>query len=387
MAKEGNDEIVRVGTQDRQRPVGETVRFGARAEDTIRGTKDEPDEVTLKDDEIKDDDDGTGVTVTDKDRLKDDAVREDDEDQEADSRQDQVAGARETGKGKPFKRTRDGRINHYRKQAGEYQTAAEKLAAENDALKRGKAISDYAAMVHYTERLKGQKQNLIDQHQAAGDQGDTKKQAEIAGQMAQVASQLTEADTWLAQNPNPVKQQLKQTERQQQRPAAEQQRPQQVQYDEPTQDWLDANPYMNQEADEFDPDMAAEAKRFAAGLEARYTRRGEKDKIASQDYFDAIDEHMREEFPEAFGDDGDQDGTQRPAARQQQRPAVRRSPVAPAGRGAPRRDQGGNDGNTIRLTSEQKEMALSLPLKHPNGKNFTPQEKIKQYAINMRKGA
>ena len=382
MADKGNDEIVRVGTQDRQRPLGETVRFGARAEETIRAGKDEPDEVTLTD---KDDDDAeTTVTVTDKDRLKDDAVRDDDEDQGngADTRQDQVAGARETGKGKPFKKTRDGRINHFRKQAGEFQSAAEKLAAENEQLKRGKAVSDYAAMVHYTERLKGKKASLISEHTAAGNEGDVAKQSEIAAEMATVASQLTEADTWLAQNPNPVKQQQKQPERQQQRPAAEQQRQQTVQYDEPTQDWLDANPYMKQDAEEFDPDMAAEAKRFAAGLEARHTRRGEKDQIASPEYFDAIDAHMREEFPEAFEDDGEA------PVRQQQRPAVRRSPVAPAGRGAPRAGQGGGDnGNTVKLSAEQKEFAMSLPLKHPNGKAYSPAEKIKQYAINMRKGA
>lgn len=97
---------------------------------------------------------------------------------------------------------------------------------------------------------------------------------------------------------------------------------------------------------DFNEEMHAEAVLYATKLERKIARGELTFQKGSKEYFDAIDEHQREEFPDAFEDDD-------PAPARPAKAPARGSPVAaPGGRTLP--GKGGNGaGQKVTLSVDQ----------------------------------
>lgn len=130
-----------------------------------------------------------------------------------------------------------------------------------------------------------------------------------------------------------------------------------------TRSWLANNPWMEQKnKDDYDHEMFTEARTYAQVIENRFRRAGRGAEIGrSPDYFKAIDDHMRAEFPDAFEEDA---------------PAPKAANTAPplnrsGGNGAtivrgPTHGASASD-STLTLTGEQRSMARAMAYKYnPN---------------------
>lgn len=296
---------------------------------------------------------------------------------------------------KPFRKTRDGRINELTREAREYERTAEQYRTEleaerakNGTLAREKDTAEYAAALHYRDGLKAQKAMMTRQLKDAKDSADTAAEAEIQSKMSTVDADLSRAESWLGANADKDP-----SEKKPAKPAAEPEarapaKPQPVQYTGETARWVSENPWFDAGSTDHDPAMAEYARNYATYIETELKRVGNQKAIGTPDYFELIDKRMREVYADRFG--GDEGGDEEPAA-QPQRGGLPRmqggSNVAPARASQPgvsrQQPQGGNP-NQVRLTQEQREIAHSLILKHPNGNSLTPREKEIKYAEGLR---
>lgn len=294
---------------------------------------------------------------------------------------------------KPFRKTRDGRINELTREAREAQRTAEDYRTELEAeraksakLTEEKGKSDYAAVLHYRDKLKAEKSALTRQLKDAKDSADTAAESEIQSKMSTVDAELNGAENWVKSNEQPKQgAQPKEAPEPEVRAPA---KPQPVQYTGETARWVSENPWFDAGSADHDPAMAEYARNYATYIETELKRVGNQKAIGTPDYFELIDKRMREVYADRFG--GDEGGDEEPPA-QPQRGGLPRmqggSNVAPARASQPgvsrQQPQGGNP-NQVRLTQEQREIAHSLILKHPNGNSLTPREKEIKYAEGLR---
>lgn len=68
--------------------------------------------------------------------------------------------------------------------------------------------------------------------------------------------------------------------------------------------WVASNPWFDESADDFDDELAADARSYATNLEQRMQREGTPELIGTRAYFKKIDDYMRESYPEKFADAG-----------------------------------------------------------------------------------
>jgi len=294
-------------------------------------------------------------------------------------------------KKKPFKATRDGRINaltgklrETERTAEDYRRELEEERAKRAAIENEKRLSDYAAVMHYSDKLKADERELIRELKDAKDKADTEKEAEIQSKLSDVQGRKREAEAWVNNNKPPEAPPKKEATAEQPAPK-EQPRPK-VTYQGEAARWVQENPWFNEGTPDYDPDLSTYARNFATGLEIRLKRAGNEAAIGSKDYFAAIDNHMRQAFPDAFGDDDD--GDEPPA----ETPPPRGNGIAPArsSGGQPARTGQPANPNKVVLTQEQREVAHGMILRHPDGRSFSPREKEIAYAkslVSLKKGA
>ena len=294
-------------------------------------------------------------------------------------------------KKKPYKATRDGRINvltgklrDSERTAEDYKRELEEERAKRTALAEEKRVSDYAAVMHYSDKLKADERELIRELKDAKDKADTEKEAEIQSKLSDVQGRKREAEAWVSNNKPPEVSKKEPAPAEAKTEAREQPR-QKVTYQGEAARWVKENPWFADGSPDHDPDLAAYAKNFATTLEIRLKRAGNEKGIGSKEYFDLIDNHMRQAFPDAFGDGGD-DGEEEeaPPPKGNGMAPVRSTGAAPA-KGA----QPSTNPNRVVLSQEQREVAHSLIMRHPNGTSLSAREKEIEYAKNLRlkKGA
>lgn len=361
--------------------------------------------------DLKEGDEGdqNGVQVTDKVAGRQEAAGdggaadEDGDGQAANKNLADDVGQRQQIK-KPFRKTRDGRINELtgklretERSAADYLRELAEERAKNGTLAREKDTAEYAAAMHYRDGLKSQKAMLTRQLKDAKDSADTNAEAEIQSKMSTVDADLSGADNWLRANADKdpsIKEKPKpESGAEPEKTTPRQQQTQQApKYAGEAARWVSENGWFDAASADYDPDMAEYAKTYATGLEIRLKRAGNAAAIGSPDYFDLIDTHMRQAFSDSFGD---------PEDGEEEKPAAA---AAANGRGLPRM-QGGSgvapvrgaqpgvqrqqpavssNPNQIRLSQEQREIAHSLILKHPNGTSMSPREKEIKYAEGLR---
>jgi hypothetical protein len=342
-------------------------------------------------------DDGTGVQIADKvaraEQEPPPADGKDGDDDAPDGNRNLLDDVGVKKKGKPFNKTRDGRIAELTRKNSQSESEKAALLAEleelrggKESLEREKAKSDRAAVLHYADNLALKRKEVQREHKDALDAGDTEKASKAAAEMAEIAAKQAQVDAWKANNPEP-----KEGEPEPKAAPREAEKPKQQQAPAhpETAAWIAANPWFDQAKPEFDQARREEAQAFAQLLEARLRRAGNAQAIGSRDYFDLIDRHMQEAFGGEADDDEEEVTTQRPAPPRM----TPGSGVAPARSNATGRaaEEAPANPNSVRLTAEQREVAHALILKHPNGQSYSTREKEVAYAkglrLNNRKGA
>lgn len=274
------------------------------------------------------------------------------------------------------KRSSENRIQELSRRAQEAERRYEEAnarAAQEAALR---AESDRAMMAHYEQRLTREATAVKAQLQEAISVGDTAQQVELQTQLFQLQSDISGVESWKQQqaaaqaeaaaNP-PVRDNVREAQ-------------QTPQLEATTARWIQSNSWFQPQSPDFDPEMHEEATGFAQTLERRLRRAGRADEIGGVEYFKKIDQHIREEFADAFEDDDEEPA---PAPRKATPQMSRNTTVAPVSR-AGQPSASGKQSRTVTLSADERRMAHTMAdsgaYKHPNGKRMTHAEAEKYHA-------
>lgn len=290
------------------------------------------------------------------------------------------------------------RINKLTREKHEALSTAEQLRLENERLKQenqrvkqSAQVSDQAALIHYEERVKADVEKATRFLAEATAAGDPEKIAQATLAVSKAGSEQRELEVWKANRPAPAANAPAPAPT---APAPRQQQAEAPQLDPALQAWISENPWFNPaDQNEFDQEMHQEATAYATMLERKYARTGRQAEIGTPAYFAEVNQHMRAEFPDYFGDE--------PAPQPQPVPAKRTPPmqnrqagVVPATAASAPSASANGSGSKIILTAEQRRFAHNLAsngaLPKVNGRNPTPEEAEKIYGrqlLNAQKGA
>lgn len=244
----------------------------------------------------------------------------------------------------------------------------EQLANEAAGERARRQKAEQIATASIEDSLTTKQKLLTKELATANEQDDHKKAAEVQAELTRVSGQAAQLDQYkLANQPR---------EQEKQAPAAQEQQEQQL---SPTmQRWIDDNAdWYSDESDNFDEEKVADVTYYAQQLERDLIQRGQGAKIGTREYRRLIDEYIKENW-NSEPDSGEDD------VEEEEQPAAK---VKPRGFAAPvqNRNQPGQPKvtkNEIRLTAEERDMAIALSLKHKNGQEYTNEEKVKVWAKN-----
>ncbi len=211
---------------------------------------------------------------------------------------------------------------------------AERRAAEREQqLAESQSVNVGAMENALKSELQGVKRELIE----AKTLGDYAAEVEATAKLTKLSADLSAIEAYKASQRQPEQRQ------QEQKPAATPQAPQTA---PETAAWLTANTWFTPGNDDYDEEMAIDAKAFAQKLEARLKREGKANEIGSREYFTLIDEHISQLYPDEVAPKP-KSGMPAMKADKTVAPVARQS--APA--------QQPKKAGVIRLSSEQRSMA------------------------------
>lgn len=137
------------------------------------------------------------------------------------------------------------------------------------------------------------------------------------------------------------------------RPARAEQDGDEVDVANPVRDkWVSSNGWFDNDSEDYDDEMAADARSYATGLEAKMRRENTPELIGTRAYFRRIDEYMKENYPDRF--DGDSPNRTPPMK------GERNGVTAPVRNGSLGGKKSGGGGNKIVLTRAEYDVAMSL---------------------------
>jgi len=290
----------------------------------------------------------------------------------------------------PKKSRADRRIETLTKRGQEVDTYAQRLQRENDELRQENGqekerarLADESAVTHYEERtnlsIAAAQRDLED----AIAQGDAKVQAEIEVRLSGLQSDRSRLNTYKQQRGYAAEKAKTNGAAQPEQGKQPDPGRQQAQLSQPVQAFVAENSWFNPQSSEFNPDMHTFAVAEATIVEGRYRRAGRGEEIGSPEYFDAVLERVRAEFPDEMEDD---DGDDDPPVRAARVPPMSKpnGGVAPGGRSASPA-AGGGAKTKVTLTREERGMAHQLAdsgaVMHETGRRLTHAEAERQYAI------
>ncbi len=189
------------------------------------------------------------------------------------------------------------RINQMSRKVHEESRRAEKaeqelnkLREENERLQR---LSESA-----NKSVLNSQEGMIDSYIKSAEQiyakaiedGDVSGQIEASKAIAAAMAQKNRLDE-IKFNQKAMDEERQYTETKQK--AAPHQEEYQAQEPSPeAQEWVSSNPWFNENADDFDPDLHQKAFAYAQWLDRDYARKGKDDLIGTHYYFDDLDRYM-----------------------------------------------------------------------------------------------
>jgi len=230
-------------------------------------------------------------------------------------------------------------------QAQEAAKQAEYLLQENQRLQSLSETNNQAAMIHYDQSVRLQETQAKDMLTRAIETGDVALQIEATELLTSAKSEMKNLEAWRVQEKMRNEPQRYQEPQRQQYQQHQYEQEQPLQLNEETTDWLESNPWMSPDSDEFDPDLADEVIQYATALDKRLMRTGQQDKIMSREYYDNINRYIN----------GDEKPPSRTLTMKQSN-----IPVSGVGKNAV---QGRTESKTrVVLSPQEKEMANLLKL-------------------------
>lgn len=282
----------------------------------------------------------------------------------------------------------DKRINKLTREKMEALEYAAELERERDALRekatkleQSEKVANKAALVHYETSVTANLASAKKAYSEAMASGDPDRIADANIELTKWASEKTEIDRFKASQPKDEPERQRQPvdqhpepERQRQ-PAAPDLAPEAAK-------WATETAWFNPQNDGFNEDMHVEAVEFAKQLERRWARQGRGDEIGkSAEYFKAIEDHVRSEFPDEFGDEVNVAPARTPPM------SAGRPDAAPAARAAVPAANGNGSGTRVQLTKDDVDMCKRYMTagfyKDKNGKPIRDLAEAKRlYAID-----
>lgn len=134
-----------------------------------------------------------------------------------------------------------------------------------------------------------------------------------------------------------------------------------------TKRWLDENrDWYDDNSENYDSERAEDVKYFANNLEKKLAREGREEEIGTTAYYRKINEYVRDNWQEEESDDAPKKNGQRQLA-------------VPVG-GRSNQQQRNPGRKQYVLTGAERDMAVSMELKHPNGVQYSDEEKMRSFA-------
>ena len=123
-------------------------------------------------------------------------------------------------------------------------------------------------------------------------------------------------------------------------------------------EWIEKNPWANENSEDFDPDLHGEADEYSIKLMKKYTISGRKSEIGSSEFFDEISNYIHSKYE--VDNSSHQQSPPKPLSRDRMQMKTDKSP--PVGSVSRQAIQGQTSikSKDIVLTPEQKETAYSL---------------------------
>jgi hypothetical protein len=137
-----------------------------------------------------------------------------------------------------------------------------------------------------------------------------------------------------------------------------------------TKKWLDENrEWFDSDSDSFDEDRAADVTDFARNLERKLVQEGRAEEIQTTAYYRRINEYIRDNFSD------EEEGE--PQKKTFNRPSGGAAPVNS-------RSPNNQAKKPVTISLAEKQVALSLNLRHPNGVDYTDAEKLRAYVAGKK---
>jgi len=217
-----------------------------------------------------------------------------DDEQEEEKEEEDKPEKKEKKKNKLSLKTEFNRVQREKYQA---QNEVEQLRKENLRLQQLALQSNEAATSYYEKSI----QYKIDQAKSlkkeAYETADTDALLKADEALAEAYNQKSENDRWKAQQ-SYYKSQQEQDKQSQERQPQQTQQQEQFEVNDETREWLSSNSWINGNSPDYDPEMAADVQDYSAILERKFVREGREDQVFGQDYYNALDKYISENYGE-----------------------------------------------------------------------------------------
>lgn len=322
--------------------------------------------------EPKDDQDVEVIIEEEKPADDTDAPKKDDAKPEEDDSGEEV---KQEDKPKKKKTRRDDAFSQQvRKLMWEKQEAADraaKLEEELVAERTARAKMEGITTQSLEDSLQSKSGLLTRQLEAAHAEQDAAKIANVTAELSKVEAQKAQLERYKIENS--TKAQQKSVEK----PARQEHQEADTSFDglyetgtPQMRSWLDTNrDWYHPDSENFNQDMVDDVTAKASKLEQEWARTGRASDIGTRAYFNAINRYIEDNWTSE---------SDKPV--QTQNKTGYAAPVnnrSSSSRPDPKKD-------VVTLTREEREMALNIEIKHKNGRSYTDEEKIKEFATNKR---
>lgn len=181
-----------------------------------------------------------------------------------------------------------------------HRLAAEtqKLKEENQALRNHMEHSSQAAMTHYDNNVQLRIDTAKKEKLKALEIGDMESVVERDQELAAAVAELNTIQSWKTQES------IRQYNQQQESQQYQQQQQQQQQYYEPpevelnqeTETWIEANPWFDPNSREHIPEVFEDVNDYVASLDEHLARTGKEHQRFTKAYFNKIDAYVNETY-------------------------------------------------------------------------------------------
>lgn len=168
---------------------------------------------------------------------------------------------------------------------------AQKLKEENQLLRQHMNHSSQAAMTHYDNNVQLRIDTAKKEKLKALEIGDMEAVVEKDQELAEAVAELKNIQSWKTQES--IRQYTQQQEAQQQQQHHEQS---QVELNEETENWIEANPWFDPNSREHIPEVFEDVNDYIASLDEHLARTGKDHQRFTKAYFNKIDAYVNDTY-------------------------------------------------------------------------------------------